>query len=72
MGNARADVIEMCDGDDTEWVPVPSKCAVKMDNSTWEVAVPDVNERRRFRVNGTSCSWRRKSGDLRVLLRKIP
>jgi hypothetical protein len=62
-------VIEMSDGEDGEWVPVSRRHAVRIDDSTWELAVPNVNERRRFRVNGRPCSWQGKSNELRVLVR---
>lgn len=65
----QEDVIEVNDGEGGAWTKVSNKTAVKMDDSSWELAVPDVNEHRRFRVNGHSCSWHRKSGDLRLLLR---
>ena len=70
MNDADDDVIEMCDPESGTWSVVPKKAAVKMDDSTWELAVPEVDERQRFRVNGAPCSWHPKfSEPPKVLLR---
>jgi hypothetical protein len=69
MDDAQDDVIEMCDPKSGTWSIVPKKAAVRIDASTWELAVPEVDERQRFRVNGASCSWHPKRSEPKVLLR---
>jgi hypothetical protein len=67
------EVIEVFDPESGVWMRVARSNAMKVDHRTWELAVPKVDEHLRFRVNGSSASWRPKAGDNHVLvLRKVP